>query len=110
MVPASCGGYGRRLESANRGAPMIRRHLFVAALASAVFSAFPVSAFAQHASADEANKSNNPLNPAPGLNLQDYYVPDLYGSDGHTNDLYLRGALPLPPVGFVPVPQLIRLT
>lgn len=68
------------------------------------------SAHAQQASADDANKSNNPLNPAPGLSLQDYYTPQLYGSDRYTNDFLLRGTLPLPPVGFVPVPQLIRLT
>ncbi len=71
--------------------------------------AFPYAALAQ-VSAEDANKSNNPLTPAPGLNIQDYYAPDLYGSDGYTNDLYLRGTLPLPPMGFVPWPQLIRLT
>lgn len=61
-------------------------------------------------SAEDANKSNNPLNPAPGLNIQDLYSPLLFGSDKYTNDLLLRGTLPLPPVGFVPVPQLIRVT
>lgn len=28
--------------------------------------------------ADIANKSNNPLSLAPGLNLQDYYTPQVY--------------------------------
>lgn len=63
-----------------------------------------------HATAEEMNKSNNPLNPAPALNLQDSYVPELFGSDAHTNDAFLRFATPLPPMGFVPVPQLIRVT
>lgn len=32
--------------------------------------------FAAHAdNAETANKSNNPLNLAPGANLQDYYTP-----------------------------------
>lgn len=80
---------------------------FILAFAVLIFCG---EAQAQGATADEANKSNNPLNPAPAFNVQDYYAPDLYGSDEHTNDLYLRGAMPLPPVGFVPVPQLIRVT
>ena len=66
-------------------------------------------AHAQSASAEEANKSNNPLNAAPGLNFQDYYTPDIYGSDKYTNDFLIRGALPMAPVGPVPVPQLIRV-
>ncbi|GAB7127694.1 hypothetical protein JCM19000A_22010 [Silvimonas sp. JCM 19000] len=60
-------------------------------------------------SADDANKSNNPLNPAPGLNFQDYYVPTLFGSDKYTNDFLLRGTLPIAP-GVLPVPQLLRAT
>ncbi len=61
-------------------------------------------------SADDANKSNNPLNPAPGLNFQDYYVPTLFGSDKYTNDFFLlRGTLPIAP-GVLPVPQLLRAT
>lgn len=60
--------------------------------------------------AEDANKANNPLTPAPALNLQNYYVPKLFDSDKYTNDLYVRGALPLPPMGVVPVPQLLRLT
>ena len=34
--------------------------------------------------AETANKSNNPLNLAPGLNLQDYYTPQVYDSNIHT--------------------------
>ena len=45
--------------------------------------------------AETANKSNNPLNLAPGLNLQDYYTPRLYDSNAHTNDTLLRGTLPI---------------
>jgi len=89
---------------------LVQRNLFnfiLTVLAAAIFSS---EALAQHASAEEANKSNNPLNPAPGLNFQDYYTPDIYGSDKYTNDFLLRGALPLPPIGPVPFPQLIRVT
>jgi hypothetical protein len=68
---------------------------------------------AQQAEADhasDANKSNNPLNPSPALNFQDYYTPELYGSDAYTNDFLIRGALPLRPMGIIPWPQLIRAT
>ena len=77
--------------------------------AAAVAIATAATGLAQ-TSAEDANKSNNPLSIAPGLNFQDYYTPKLYDSDAFTNDLLLRGALPLPPTGFVPVPQLLRLT
>ena len=85
------------------------RH-FLIFLLGALTAMLSGEALAQHASADEANKSNNPLNPAPGLNFQDYYTPDIYGSNQYTNDFLVRGTLPLPPVGPVPVPQLIRVT
>jgi hypothetical protein len=61
-------------------------------------------------SAEEMNKSNNPLTPSPAFNLQNIYAPDIYGSDKYTNDFLMRGVLPLGPVGPVPVPQLIRGT
>ncbi|NWB27952.1 hypothetical protein [Pseudomonas gingeri] len=60
--------------------------------------------------ADTANKSNNPLNLAPGVNLQDYYTPRVYDSNVHTNDLLLRGTLPMAPGELIPVPQLLRAT
>jgi hypothetical protein len=60
--------------------------------------------------AEDANTSNNPLTLAPAFNLQDYYSPVLFGTGRQTNDFLLRGALPLPPTGFVPVPQIIRAT
>ncbi len=60
--------------------------------------------------ADTANKSNNPLNLAPGLNLQDYYTPKLYDTNVHTNDALMRGTLPVAPNDFSPVPQLLRAT
>lgn len=69
--------------------------------------------FTQHVNADnaeEANKSNNPLNLAPGMNLQDYYTPKIDGSDVHTNDMLLRGTLPVAPNDFLGVPQLLRAT
>lgn len=51
----------------------------------------PLAMSAHADNADTANKSNNPLNLAPGANLQDYYTPNLYD----TNDALLRGTLPI---------------
>jgi hypothetical protein len=65
---------------------------------------------AQADNADTANKSNNPLNLAPGANVQDYYTPRLYDTNVHTNDLLLRGTLPIAPSDFIGVPQLLRAT
>ena len=62
------------------------------------------------ANTDEANQSNNPLNLAPSFNVQDYFVDDTYDTHSTSNDFLLRFATPLPPTGFVKVPQLIRTT
>ncbi|MHC8354009.1 hypothetical protein ACYZTL_01860 [Pseudomonas sp. LB3P81] len=69
------------------------------------------SAVCAHAdNADTANKSNNPLNLAPGMNLLDYYTPKYYDSNIHTNDVLVRGTLPIAPNSFIGVPQLLRAT
>jgi len=68
------------------------------------------AAHAQHASSEDMNKSNNPLNPAPALNFHDYYSPELYGVDDYTNDLLVRGAMILPPGKPLPWPQILRAT
>lgn len=82
---------------------LITSSLTMALLSSAAFNA--------HAdNADTANKSNNPLNLAPGLNFQDYYTPSLYDTNVHTNDFLLRGTLPVAPGEFIGVPQLLRAT
>ena len=65
---------------------------------------------AQADNADTANKSNNPLNFAPGMSPQDYYTPKYYDSNIHTNDLLVRGTLPIAPNDFIGVPQLMRAT
>ncbi|MFJ5282762.1 hypothetical protein ACIP66_02735 [Pseudomonas sp. NPDC088429] len=75
-------------------------------LATTLSSSF--SAMADNA--DTANKSNNPLNLAPGMNLQDYYTPKIYDTNVHTNDALLRGTLPIAPNDFIGVPQLLRAT
>ena len=75
-------------------------------LASTLIPSF--AAFADNA--DTANKSNNPLNLAPGMNLQDYYTPKIYDTNVHTNDALLRGTLPIAPNDFIGVPQLLRAT
>ncbi|MDZ5435888.1 hypothetical protein T3H00_24900 [Pseudomonas fluorescens] len=60
--------------------------------------------------AETANRSNNPLNLEPGMNLQDYYTPRYYGSNIHTNDLLVRGTMPIAANDFIGVPQLLRGT
>lgn len=67
------------------------------------------SAFAQ-SDADDANKSNNPLNLAASFNIQDYYVPSVHGASAHTNDFLLRPTVPFGPNSIVPVPQIFRMT
>ncbi|MFM0503156.1 hypothetical protein [Paraburkholderia caffeinilytica] len=68
------------------------------------------NAFAQ-SSADDANKSNNPLNLAASFNIQNYFTPSVFGPSGaHTNDLLLRPTIPMGPVGPIDVPQIFRAT
>ncbi|MFM0653460.1 hypothetical protein [Paraburkholderia sediminicola] len=68
------------------------------------------NAFAQ-SSADDANKSNNPLNLAASFNIQNYFTPSVFGPSGaHTNDLLLRPTIPVGPVGPIGVPQIFRAT
>lgn len=69
-----------------------------------------VSASHAQTSADDANKSNNPLNLAASFNVQNYYTPSLFGVDSHTNDFLLRPTMPFGPNGIVPVPQILRAT
>ena len=61
-------------------------------------------------SQEDMNKSNSPLNPAIAVNVQDLYAPELYGSDRETNDLLLRGSIPVMPGQTIKFPQLIRVT
>ncbi|HEX4987058.1 MAG TPA: hypothetical protein VFV71_13430 [Burkholderiales bacterium] len=83
--------------------------MLIRIVAIACMAALPLSAAAQ-ASHDDMNRSNNPLTVAPGLNFQDIYTPQLYGTDAHTNDFLLRGTLPLLPGDTIKFPQLIRVT
>ncbi|MEM5458114.1 hypothetical protein VSR69_25185 [Paraburkholderia phytofirmans] len=77
------------------------------ALCAAAFVSSPV--FAQ-ASADDANKSNNPLNLAASFNIQNYYTPSVFGASAHTNDLLLRPTVPVGPNSLIGVPQIFRGT
>ncbi len=58
--------------------------------------------------AETANASNNPLNFASGMNLLDYYTPRIYDTNVHTNDLLVRGTLPIAANDFIGVPQLLQ--
>lgn len=69
-----------------------------------------VSQIANAQSADDTNKSNNPLNLAPSLNFQNYYTPKLFGTGAHTNDFLVRPTLPIAPGDWVGVPQILRTT
>jgi hypothetical protein len=79
-------------------------------IVAVVLAAATRLAAAQAVSAEDANKSNNPLNPAPAVSFQDYYNAKLYGSDRYTNDLLLRGTLPILPGETIKAPQIFRLT
>ncbi|MDR5821247.1 hypothetical protein [Caballeronia sp. LZ043] len=69
----------------------------------------PFAALAQSA-AEDANKSNNPLNLAASFNIQNFYTPSLFGVSGHTNDFLLRPTIPVGPNSLIPVPEIFRLT
>jgi len=57
---------------------------------------------------DEMNAANNPLQPTPGFNLQNYYTGSFYGLDGtDANTLLLRSVVPHKTFGR---PQLVRAT
>ena len=81
-----------------------------AMLAAALCAACMARAAAAQDKADDANKSNNPLNLAASFNVQNYYTPRLYGSNAHTNDFLLRPTIPLAPGSLVGVPQIVRGT
>src|SRR5258708_28778888 len=66
-------------------------------------------AIAQSA-AEEANKSNNPLNLAASFNIQNYYTPSVFGASAHTNDLLLRPTVPIGPNSLIGVPEIFRAT
>ncbi|UGS41412.1 hypothetical protein [Pseudocitrobacter corydidari] len=59
---------------------------------------------------DTVDKANNPLHLATSLSVQDYYTPNLYDSDQHTNDTLLRATMPVAAGDLIPVPQILRLT
>src|SRR5262245_19769442 len=76
----------------------------------AIVLALASSAALAQVSHDDMNKSNNPLNPSIGANIQDLYAPKLYGTDKYTNDLLLRGTMPIAPGEHIKAPQILRLT
>jgi hypothetical protein len=79
------------------------------AAAVLLLSCLPLAALAQSA-ADDANKSNNPLNLAASFNIQNFYTPSLFGVSGHTNDFLLRPTVPVGPNSLIPVPEIFRMT
>ncbi|CAN7499326.1 MULTISPECIES: hypothetical protein [unclassified Caballeronia] len=86
------------------------RQLFIRrSLPGFIMAVWANLAFGQSA-ADEANKSNNPLNLAASFNIQNYYTPSVFGASSHTNDLLLRPTIPIGPNGLIGVPQIFRAT
>ncbi len=81
----------------------VRKRKSVTAAAFALLAAFGpalgpgATAAAQDApSAAEAAQANNPLASAYALNVQNFYVPSLYGvPDQSVNTLWVRGAIPI---------------
>jgi hypothetical protein len=59
---------------------------------------------------DAIEKATNPLHLSTSVALQDYYTPELYGSDHHTNDTLFRMTTPFAANELVPVPQILRMT
>lgn len=82
--------------------------IFKKILLTLTIASLPMSALAD-ASADDMNKSNNPLTPMVGLSLHDYITSSIFGTDETSNTFNLRGALPhllggLPQIARVTVP------
>ena len=82
----------------------VRRHKPVAAYALALFAgsvlllATATAAAAQEMTAEEASRAqaNNPITSMYAINLQDFYVPSLYGvPDQGVNTLWARAAIPV---------------
>lgn len=44
--------------------------------------------------ANTSNTANNPLTAMLGINLQNYYIPSIYGTDKTSNSFLFRGVLP----------------
>lgn len=61
-------------------------------------------------SSDIIDKANNPLHLGAAFALQDYYTPDIYGTEQHTNDALMRATIPIAPGDFITVPQIMRVT
>src|SRR5262245_24536063 len=89
---------------------MTRSRITLGATVAAGLLVVASHATAQGPTGDEMNQSNSPLNPAPSVNLHDYYSPELYDIDDSINDFLVRGSFVLPPGKLLPWPQLIRAT
>ncbi|POP42880.1 hypothetical protein CHU32_10940 [Superficieibacter electus] len=80
----------------------IRRTLLLCSLLMGSQAAF--------ATEDAVDKANDPLHLATSLSLQNYYTPEIYGTDQHTNDTLFRATVPFASNDVIPVPQIMRLT
>ena len=70
------------------------RNVMAAALVGAIATVTLGAGVARAQTAAEVAAANNPLAPITAINLQNYYVPTLYGSpDSTANSMLLRGVL-----------------
>ncbi|CAE80985.1 hypothetical protein AB1A81_16535 [Bdellovibrio bacteriovorus] len=75
-------------------------------LVTLIVASLPMTALAD-ASAEDMNKSNNPLTPMVALSLHDYITSSIFGTDETSNSFNLRGAMPHLLGG---LPQIARMT
>ena len=95
------------MEGGHDGASMKGVEAATGHLCAAAVTLALVSGPAAAQSSEDVNKSNNPLAPTIGFNLQDLWAPKLYDSDADTNAFLLRGTLPHKLFGS---PQILRAT
>jgi hypothetical protein len=73
----------------------MRRSILMLSMFALLLPGGAISAMAQGPSAEELARANNPLANIRAFNLQNYYVPSLYGLDGETaNTFWARFAMP----------------
>lgn len=80
-------------------------------LTTALLACLTLLPVSLRASAEDAvDKANNPLHLASSFAVQDYYTPEIDGTNQHTNDMLFRATIPIASNDLIPVPQIMRLT
>ncbi|MDA8491524.1 hypothetical protein [Kluyvera sp. Awk 3] len=80
-------------------------------LTTALLACFAILPVTLHAYAEDAvDKANNPLHLASSFAVQDYYTPEIDGTNQHTNDVLFRATIPIDSNDLIAVPQIMRVT